>query len=65
MYRGVYPVTFDVVKGNYLEIYHGAFRELISRSAVVVGDLVIFTKVDMKGVSGGTNAIKILRVSDD
>lgn len=65
MYRRVYPVTFDVVKGSSLEIYHGAFRELISRDAMAVGDLVIFTKGDMKGVSGGTHAMKILRVSED
>jgi pyruvate kinase len=65
IYRGVYPVPFDVVKGSSLEIYHGAFRELISRGSVAVGDLVIFTKGDMKGVSGGTNAMKILRVTQD
>jgi pyruvate kinase len=38
---------------------------LISRGAVAPDDLVIFTKGDMKGVSGGTNAMKILRVSVD
>ena len=65
MYRGVYPVAFDVVKGNSLEIYHGAFRVLIGRGAVALDDFVIFTKGDMKGVSGGTNAMKILQVSAD
>ena len=63
MYRGVYPVQFDVVNENSQELYQEAFKELISRSAVVSGDLVIFTKGDMKGVTGGTNAMKILQVS--
>lgn len=63
MYRGVYPVPFDVVKESSLELYRDAFKELINRSAVVPGDLVIFTKGDMKGVTGGTNAMKILEVS--
>jgi len=63
MYRGVYPVPFDVVKENSQELYRDAFKELIGRSAVAVGDLVIFTKGDMKGVTGGTNAMKILEVS--
>ena len=63
MYRGVYPVPFDVVKESSQELYRDAFKELISRSAVVPGDLVIFTKGDMKGVTGGTNAMKILKVS--
>jgi pyruvate kinase len=63
MYRGVYPVQFDVVNENSQELYQEAFKELISRSAVLSGDLVIFTKGDMKGVTGGTNAMKILEVS--
>ncbi len=63
MYRGVYPVQFDVVNENSQELYQEAFKELIARSAVVSGDLVIFTKGDMKGVTGGTNAMKILEVS--
>jgi len=63
MYRGVYPVQFDVVNENSQELYQEAFKELIARSAVASGDLVIFTKGDMKGVTGGTNAMKILEVS--
>jgi len=30
---------------------------------VEVGDRVIFTKGDLKGVSGSTNAMKIIRVT--
>jgi pyruvate kinase len=63
MYRGVYPVQFDVAQENSQALYRDAFKELIGRSAVVPGDLVIFTKGDMKGVTGGTNAMKILKVS--
>jgi len=64
MYRGVHPVAFDVVKASSLEVYHGAFHDLIRLGAAQPGDLVIFTKGDMKGVQGGTNAMKILRVVD-
>lgn len=63
MYRGVYPVQFDVATENSRELYKNAFKELLTRNAVVPGDLVIFTKGDMKGVTGGTNAMKILEVS--
>ena len=36
---------------------------LVGMDHVHVGDLVILTKGDMEGVSGGTNALKILRVT--
>ena len=64
LYRGVHPVSFDVTRHSELEPMHrAALDTLLSKAAVTEGDLVIFTKGDMTGVSGGTNAMKILRVT--
>ncbi len=66
LYRGVYPVKFKLVEAaDPWRLYRAIFRTMLERELVEVGDLVIFTKGDLSGVSGGTNAMKILRVSDD
>ena len=39
-------------------------EELLRRGAIRDGDLVIITKGDLTGVSGGTNVMKILRVGE-
>ena len=44
------------------QLYAGIFDTLLSNDLVEVDDLVIFTKGDLKGVSGSTNAMKILEV---
>ena len=45
-------------------MYQDIFTTLLDRQYVEVGDLVIFTKGDLDGVSGSTNAMKILRVTE-
>ncbi|MGI9248645.1 MAG: pyruvate kinase [Woeseiaceae bacterium] len=62
MYRGVYPVFFETDLGNPRRLYQDIFNTLLSRDLVEVGDLVIFTKGDLDGVSGSTNAMKVLAV---
>ncbi len=37
---------------------------MLDSKLVSVGDRVVFTKGDMAGVSGGTNAMKILEVTE-
>lgn len=64
IYRGVYPVSFDVMTTDHAEVNREAIDELMRRGAVRDGDLVIITKGDLAGVLGGTNAMKILRVGD-
>ncbi len=64
LYRGVYPVSFDIPSTNHAEVNKEAVDELVRRGAVRVGDLVIITKGDLMGVHGGTNAMKIVRVGD-
>ena len=44
------------------QLYAAIFETLLSKDLVEVDDLVIFTKGDLKGVSGSTNAMKILEV---
>ncbi len=62
MYRGVFPVTFEIVATDMRTLYVDVFETLLSRDLVEVDDLVIFTKGDLDGVSGSTNAMKILKV---
>jgi pyruvate kinase len=63
MYRGVYPVQFEVLEPERDKLYAKIFETMLSKNFVSVGDLVIFTKGDLKGVSGSTNAMKILTVT--
>ncbi|MDX1516224.1 MAG: pyruvate kinase [Woeseiaceae bacterium] len=63
MYRGVFPVSFDVRAETSEELYQSVFDTLLEHKLVDVGDRVIFTKGDLSGVSGGTNAMKIIKVA--
>jgi pyruvate kinase len=63
IYRGVYSVEFDVEDTDRERLYSEIFRTLLSNDLVEKDDLVIFTKGDLKGVSGNTNAMKILKVT--
>ncbi|WP_457672999.1 pyruvate kinase [Thiolapillus sp.] len=64
LYRGVYPVSFDVTGYNSQMANVEVIEELRRRGAVRDGDLVIITKGDLSGVEGGTNVMKIVRVGD-
>ena len=63
LYRGVYPVAFDVTHTDNQKVYQEVFRTLIGMGHVREGDLVILTKGELTGVSGRTNSLKILRVT--
>jgi pyruvate kinase len=62
LYRGVYPVAFAIKETERRELYAKIFKTLLGHKLVEVDDLVIFTKGDLEGVSGNTNAMKILKV---
>ena len=64
LYRGVYPVSFDVTGMNSQKANEEVIEELQRRGAVRNGDLVIITKGDLNGVKGGTNVMKVLRVGE-
>ena len=63
MYRGVYPIFFELDLSNPRRLYQDIFNTMLSRNLVEVDDLVIFTKGDLDGVSGSTNAMKVLAVT--
>ena len=62
LYRGVYPVAFDVTHTDPEILYRSIFHLLIELGLCAVGDLIIVTKGELTGVQGGTNSMKILEV---
>ena len=64
LYRGVYPVEYEIDVDNPRRLYQDIFTRLLATESVHVGDLVIFTKGDLDGVTGSTNAMKIVKVTE-
>jgi len=63
IYRGVYPVIFDVTHSSSTEVlYRELFTRLLELQLVKKNDLVILTKGELSGVQGGTNSMLILKV---
>jgi pyruvate kinase len=62
LYRGVYPVTFDITHTNAQALYADIFKLMLRTKMVDPGDRIILTKGELTGVSGKTNAMKILEV---
>jgi pyruvate kinase len=63
LYRGVYPVIFDVTGARSTEeLYRALFTRLLELKLVDLHDLVILTKGEASGVQGGTNSMQILKV---
>jgi pyruvate kinase len=62
LYRGVYPVAYDVVEKDRDALYFSIFRSLLDLKLVKEGDLIILTKGELSGVAGGTNSMQILQV---
>jgi pyruvate kinase len=65
LFRGVYPVSFDVMSEGSRQANVEIIEEMRRRGAVRDGDIVIITKGDLTGVQGGTNVMKIVRVGED
>ena len=67
LYRGVYPVIFDVTAsgGSTERLYRALFTRLLELQLVKERDLVILTKGEHSGVQGGTNSMQILTVALD
>lgn len=64
LFRGVYPVRFDVSSTNIHEVNMEVIEELLRHGTVQEGDLVLITKGDRSGVEGQTNIMKIMRVGE-
>ncbi|MGD8560114.1 MAG: pyruvate kinase [Gammaproteobacteria bacterium] len=65
LYRGVYPLSFDITQKDHPAVNKEVVDELKRRGVVRDGDLVIITKGDLMGIMGGTNAMKIIRVGSE
>jgi len=64
LYRGVYPVIFDVTQNESThELYSAIFNRLLELQLVKGNDLVILTKGELSGATGGTNSMQILKVA--
>ncbi len=62
LYRGVYPVDFDVTHPRPEQMYAAIFDRMIADGLASEGDLIIVTKGEFSGVAGGTNSMKIIKV---
>ncbi len=62
LYRGVYPVPFDIVHTSPHLVYPAIFKLLLEMKIVEDGDKVILTGGELSGVSGRTNSMTILQV---
>ena len=65
LYRGVYPVPFDIPEVRTTELFKAILTMMLQLDLVEKGDLVIVTKGELTGITGGTNALTILRVPKD
>jgi pyruvate kinase len=63
LYRGVYPVSYENVHKHTSPVFKDVCRILIDQGHVNQGDIVIFTKGTLRGVSGGTNEMRVLSVT--
>jgi len=63
LYRGVHPIPFDITHTDPLLLYQAISKELLDRGHVKPGDEIILTLGELSGVSGGTNTMKLLEVS--
>lgn len=62
LYRGVYPIPFDITHTDPALLYRAISKELLDRGHVKAGDELVLTLGELSGVSGGTNTMKLLRV---
>jgi pyruvate kinase len=62
LYRGVYPIHFDVTACSREDLNRKAVEIMVDHGVLLDNDRVILTKGDNLGEGGGTNAMKILIV---
>jgi len=62
LYRGVYPVDFDITVFERWEIIRAVLTELREHGTVHVGERVIVTRGDIIGVNSLANSLKIVTV---
>jgi pyruvate kinase len=65
LYRGVFPVPFDIPEVRTAELFKAILTMMLQLELVDKGELIIVTKGELTGITGGTNAMTILRVPKD
>ncbi len=65
LYRGVYPVKFDVTTTDPQLANREVIALLRQKGMLDEGDCVLITKGDLLGKRGGTNSIKLIQVGAD
>jgi pyruvate kinase len=63
LYRGVYPIPFDVVHDGGPAGFTAVCQTLLERGLAAADDQIIFTEGSHAGVAGGTNTMRILTVA--
>lgn len=63
MFRGVYTVPFDVSEHDVLDVNRQAVKLLKDQGLLEKGDSVILTKGEHDNQAGGTNDMRILKVT--
>lgn len=64
LYRGVYPIMFDVTTTDTMVINEKIVSVLTDQEFAHDGELIIITKGDLRGRRGGTNNMKIVRAGE-
>ena len=64
LYRGVYPIYFDIKQCTHNDVNTKATEKLAEHLELNKGDDIILTKGDFIGVRGSTNAMKILTIGE-
>jgi pyruvate kinase len=62
LYRGVYPIPFDVMHDGGPAGFQAVSRTLLERGLAAADDQIIFTEGSLAGQAGGTNTMRILTV---
>jgi pyruvate kinase len=64
LYRGVFPIHFEFESADHAEVNRDIINKLKERGQAKKGDQFIITKGDLTGQSGGTNALKVVKVGE-
>jgi len=65
LFRDVYPVKLETDSEDEDLVVHSALQQLWRTGALVSGDRVIVTMGDRMGKSGGTNALRFIKLDAD
>lgn len=64
LYREVFPLMLTEMNPDRDVMRYAAEQRLLDAGVVSKGDLIVLTYGDIRGVSGGTNTMTIIRVGD-